>query len=424
MSDNGYTGVDRILYEEGPEEDEAYYRDQFNYVKYLMLNAKDKDVYEELKACVDIDNLIDYLFVYFYTDNIDWPGNNLKFWRTSVERSNGDVYAADGKWRFMVHDFDLAFDGMKNNTMEYALKSTLPPTEPRHPQFAAEIFEGMFQNEEFRNRFAQRAMAYLSTAVSEENVENMISDMVSTREAVKGYDLMRWNNQSGTLKNRVESWKNNAYNKFVNFAKTRNGYFKEMLVDFYKKYYESSIAPGAKFVFEIDQTKASCDIDGAVIRESFYNDKASAFTTEQFADVALNITAECKDGYIVKSICVEKDGQTTTFDASYVTIVPEAGEYKVKFEIVEGNEEEIAPDKIKLVREERFTKMTVGEKLPIEVIAYKNGKSEKVFGFEVVSDSDIVQIGENGVITAMASGSARLTVKYSNCVCEANVIIK
>lgn len=409
LSDNGYQAIERMLYEEGPEEDEEYYRDQYNYVQYLMLNAEDEAMYKELTGYVDIDNLIDYLFVYMYCDNIDWPGNNFKFWRTSMERSNGDVYAADGKWRFMVHDFDLAFDGVNNNTMEYVLKSNLPETEARHPEFVSKVLEGIFKNEEFRNRFAQRSAAYLNSAVSVENITKITEDLIKDREAVKGYDLMRWNNMSGTFNQRLDAWRERVRSKFVNFATGRNPYFEKMVSDFYKKYYKSEIGETTSFSFEIDADKASVDVDGAIIRERFYSGKAESFTTNQYTNIPVTISAECKEGYVVKSITVNGE----KFDDDSVTIVPEKKDYAVSFEIVEGTKQEKTVAEISVIREGRFKLMKVDEKLPVEVMAkYTDGTSERVFGYTVTSETNSVAVGENGVVTAKTPGSGNMIVTY------------
>lgn len=409
LSDNGYEGIERILYEEGPEEDEEYYRDQYNYVQYLMLNAEDDKVYEELCGYVDIDNFIDYLFVCFYCDNIDWPGNNFKFWRTTMERSNGDVYAADGKWRFMVHDFDLAFDGVNNNTLEYVLKSKLPETEARHPQFVAERFDGLFKNEDFRNKFAQRSAAYLDTAVSVENITAIAEDLIKNRESVKGYDLMRWNNMQGTSAQRLESWKERVRSKYTNFATGRNPYFEKMISDFYKKYYNSNIGEITAFNFEIDTDKASVDVDGAIIRESFYGEAAKSFNADLYTNIPVTISAECKDGYYVKSISVNGE----KFDGNSVTITPEKKDYSVSFEIVQGEKAEKTVSEIRVMREGRFKSMKVNEKLPVEIIAvYADGTSERVFGYTVTSETNSVAVGENGVVTAKTPGSGNMIVTY------------
>ncbi|MGM9551590.1 MAG: CotH kinase family protein [Clostridia bacterium] len=425
LSDNGQVGVDRILYEEGPKDDEAYYRDQFNYVQYLMANAENDDVYKELSAYLDIDSYIDYLFICLYCDNIDWPGNNYKFWRTTMERSTGDAYGADGKWRFMVHDFDLAFDGVNNNTFEYAIKSNLPETEPRHPEFAAKTIDGLFKNEDFRNRFAQRASSYLSTAVSVENMTKITEDLISERESVKGFDLLRWNNQSGSGATRLEGWKNSTRNKFIGFATGRNSYFERTLMEFYKKYYNSEISDGATFTFEIESEKASVDISGAVIRKDFYGDNAHSFTTKQYTNIPVTITAECKIGYVTKAVIVEHGGSTQRYEGSTAVFIPENGDYKVTFDIQKGEDAEKTVTDITIIREERFKKMKVNEKLPVEILeTYPDGSYNKAFGFTVNSDSDLIEIGENGIITAKVEGSAVLTVSYKGITKNIDIVIE
>ncbi len=417
LSDNGYKGIERITYEEGPEEDEQYYLDQYNYVQYLMLSAQDDALYEELEGYVDIDNFIDYLFVYFYTDNIDWPGNNFKFWRTSIERSNGDTYAADGKWRFMVHDFDLAFDNANNNTLEYALKSNLPESEARHPKFVADVLDGLFKNENFRNRFAQRSAAYLDSAVSVENITAITQNLIDERDDVKAHDLLRWNNMSGSALQRLNSWIDKTQSKFIGFAQNRNSYFEKMIADFYRKYYNSEIGEKTKFVFETDSENLSFDIDGAIIRKSFYGEKAQKFETELYMGIPVTITAECDDGYIVKSIVVNGE----RFDTDSVSFVPENKEYSIKIETALGEKKQKIVNEIKIMREKRFENMKQGEKLPIDVIAvYEDGTSERVYNFDAetsdygydLEEAKVVAVSDNAVLTAQNIGSAVVTVTY------------
>lgn len=429
LSDNGYKGIERITYEEGPDEDEEYYLDQYNYVQYLMLNAQDESLYEELEGYVDIDNLIDYLFVYFYTDNIDWPGNNFKFWRVSMERSNGDTYAADGKWRFMVHDFDLAFDNANNNTLEYALKSNLPESEARHPKFVADVLDGLFKNEKFRNRFAQRSAAYLNSAVSVENITKITQSLIDSRDDVKAHDLLRWNNMSGSTEQRLNSWIERTQSKFIGFAQSRNPYFEKMIADFYKKYYNSEIGEKTKFVFETDCENASVDIDGAVIRKSFYGDDAQKFEAQLYTGIPVTVTAECDEGYVVKSITVNGE----KFDTDSVTFVPENKEYNIKIETALGDVAQKSVKEIKIMRKNRFENMKQGEKLPADIIAvYEDGTSERVYnfgidiaayGYEKEAQSDVIT-ASGTILTAQNKGDAIVTVTYEGICTTFKVTVK
>lgn len=413
--------TDRIVYDEGPSEDEALYRDIFNYTKYLMLHASESDNYTELSAYVDIDNLIDYIFVYLYCDNIDWPGNNFKLWRTSIERSNGDTYGADGKWRFMIHDFDLAFDNPGNNTLEYAVKSSMDDTSPRQPGFAAKELDGLFKNEKFRDRFAQRAAAYMSTALSEENMTSVIQKLISEREAVKGYDLLRWNNMSGTSFERLNAWREYSKGKFTNFVSARNASFYPMIRDFLQKYYDSNIGGEARFTFETDAENASVSVSGAVIRKEMYSDKAGAFTTKQYAGIPIEISAETKDGYIVESIIVESPSGESAVYGSSAVITPSEGICKVRVNVVPGEKSVKAAEDFTLVRPVRFVKMKVGEKLPVDIVS---PSGEKLFGFECEVDSECVSVGENNIITAAAPGTAKATVTYNGIKKKFDIVIK
>lgn len=410
LTDTGEVYTDRVSYEEGPEEDEAYYKELFSYTKYLMTNASEGDNYSELEAYLDIDNFIDYMFVYLYADNIDWPGNNYKFWRTSIERTNGDVYGADGKWRFMVHDFDLAFDNAENNTLEYAIKSTLPDTEPRTPGFAARTLDGMMNVSRFRTKFAQRAAAYISTAVSYNNMDKIVSALIAGREGVKARDLMRWNLFRGTSEERLSAWKQRTRDKFLSFVSRRNEVFFSQIADFYKKYYQSDLSGAANISFVTDADKVSVSVSGAVIRKSFYGDMADSFTTKQYANIPLEIGGEAKEGYKIASITVASDAGSTTYQGSGATFTPEANKpYTVTLNIEEGQPDKADPADFFILREGRFEKMKVGEKLPIDASA---DGGERVFGMEAYTDSDCIEIGDNNIIRAVKPGEATVTVAY------------
>ena len=108
-----------------------------------------------------------------------------------------------------------------------------------------------------------------------------------------------------------------------------------------------------------------------------------------------------------------------------MTITPENRDYKVTFELAEGTETKKNVSEISVIRENRFMDMKTGEKLPVEVNAtYADGTYEKVFGFEVTTDSDIVEVGDNGVITAKRSGEAVVRVNFKGVTKNVKIIIK
>ena len=249
------TYIDKIEYYEGPEDDnedgvlgETYYRTQWAYVKSLVLDndfASD-EVYEEFCTVVDVDNLIDYMIVYIYSGNDDWPGNNMKFWRVTEEGIDPDVYGADGKWRFMVHDFDISYESTNHNTLYLSTMQKDANSQARHPKFATDLMEGLFKNEVFRNEFAQRSMVYLGTFRRGTSIAAMLDEMMDEREAGKAADVARWSLGS------VDTWKSNI-NALKTYASGRPTPLRNQYTEIFNTYYNAGITGTVLFNISGDE---------------------------------------------------------------------------------------------------------------------------------------------------------------------------
>lgn len=99
-------------------------------------------------ACdlIDIDSYIDYYAAQIYIARCnDWPGSNFALWRT---RANDGSRYGDGKWRWMLFDVNsggLSIDCLSNDSLSYVLVSD-------------DTFSSLYQNEEFRRKFAERLL--------------------------------------------------------------------------------------------------------------------------------------------------------------------------------------------------------------------------------------------------------------------------
>ncbi len=284
---NGVTYIDKLEYSEGPEDDnedgvlgETYYRTQWAYVKSLVLDndfASD-EVYEEFCSVVDVDNLIDYMIVYIYSGNDDWPGNNMKFWRVTEESIDPTVYGADGKWRFMVHDFDISYDNTYHNTLYLSTMQKDDNSQARHPKFATDLFEGLFKNADFRNEFAQRSMVYLRTFMSGTSIAAMLDEMMAEREAGKTADIARWSLGS------LAGWKNNITN-LKNYASGRPTPLRNQYMDVFNTYYNAGITGVCLFNISGDEAY----ISGGKVQDG---DELKMFS-------GIPVTIEAEGSYIV-----------------------------------------------------------------------------------------------------------------------------
>lgn len=240
---NGITYGDKLEYAEGPEDGnadgklgESYYRQQWTYVKYLAQDADITldEVYEEFCSLVDVDNYIDFAITYIFAGNDDWPGNNTKFWRVTQEDIDPDIYGADGKWRFMIHDFDISFNDVNHNTLYLSTKQKDDDTAARHPAYATDFLEGLLRNEDFRNEFAQRTLVYISTCWEKENLNSILDKLINERTDAKQADLTRWSLGS------LNQWKNNL-NGLYWYVFARPEKLKNQYKDFLNYYYNAGI---------------------------------------------------------------------------------------------------------------------------------------------------------------------------------------
>ena len=288
---NGKTYVDKIEYSEGPEDDnedgvlgETYYRTQWAYVKSLVLDndITSDEVYEEFCSVVDVDNLIDSMIIYIYSGNDDWPGNNMKFWRVTEESIDPTVYGADGKWRFMVHDFDISYENTNHNTLYLSTMQKDDDTASRHPKFATDLFEGLFKNEDFRNEFAQRSMVYLRTFMRGTSIAAMLDEMVAEREAGKAADIARWNLGS------IDNWKSNV-NSLKGFASGRPTPLRNQYMDLFNTYYDAGITGVCLF----NITGGEADINGGKVTDGD--------ELKMFSGIPVRIKAEDAHIYVIEN---------------------------------------------------------------------------------------------------------------------------
>ena len=138
-------------------------------------------VYSYLQTQIDIDEFINYQILEIYSDNIDWPHNNIRWWRAHD----------DGQWRWMVYDMDAAFGrgtkGYNNNTFKFAAAAK---GERAHN---ALILRRLMVNPTFKAQFGQRFAAHLNTTYQSERVIGVIDDMADTIAPQMPNHIARWN---------------------------------------------------------------------------------------------------------------------------------------------------------------------------------------------------------------------------------------
>ena len=119
----------------------------------------DSTNYAYVKNEIEINNYIDYYIIELYFNNQDWPGNNMKMWKSKTPGS---------KWRWMLYDLDAAFS-------DYTIDPFISLNEDQSNQ--ALFFKKLLQNEEFKEQFFSRFSLHAKTAFNPDISREYIDEM-------------------------------------------------------------------------------------------------------------------------------------------------------------------------------------------------------------------------------------------------------
>lgn len=122
--------------------------------------------YETACQMMDMSSYIDYYATQIYIQrHSDWPSANYALWRT---KENEGSEFGDGRWRWMLYDVNSpGMDAIKYDSLSEVLHDD-------------DMFFSLYQNEEFRCRFAERILYIGKEVLSAENCSQFLEDYERT----------------------------------------------------------------------------------------------------------------------------------------------------------------------------------------------------------------------------------------------------
>ena len=148
--------------EGGIETDAGLYEEMVAFVENADMTLEENYRY----ACelLDMQSLIEYFAAEIYiARELDWPSSNYALWRA---REPGSQEYEDGKWRWLLFDVNTsAFNGnlIEHDTLAYARRKS-------------DIFGNLWNNQEFRENFAETVLKMSETVFEEELVLQKVSE--------------------------------------------------------------------------------------------------------------------------------------------------------------------------------------------------------------------------------------------------------
>ncbi|MEO9476555.1 MAG: CotH kinase family protein [Cyclobacteriaceae bacterium] len=148
----------------------------------------DESNYEQAKEMIDVEEFVNYLILEIFTANVDWPYNNVKMWKPTV----------NGKWRWILMDVEYSFSmgRVDHNTVTFALgentKSMIGGYSSA-PEWSVVVFSELIKNEDFKNMFIDRFAIHLSTTFEPERIIHFVDSMSARIRDEIPYHLARYN---------------------------------------------------------------------------------------------------------------------------------------------------------------------------------------------------------------------------------------
>ena len=195
--------------------------DNLDYVPIIsFLNSNNLTTtqnYSFVTSRIDLESYIDYQIAEIYYANLDWPGNNIKFWKQKRPGS---------KWRWLLYDTDFGFGLYTNpdhNTLAFAAEAQGP--EWPNPPWSTLLFRKLLGNEDFRKRFVDKFNVYIYSTFNPVRVNAVIDSLRDNIAAEMPYHFLRWGSS-------MSAWK---YNLDVDrdFGNRRPAYMMQYLADYF-----------------------------------------------------------------------------------------------------------------------------------------------------------------------------------------------
>ncbi len=184
------------------EGDETAYRALISYIENNDLSVDEN--YQYVASQIDVENFIFYQSANIFIDNKDWPGNNIKFWKSS-----------NTKWRWIAYDTDFGFSLFGENVNYNTLQFALDPYGPNwpNPPWSTLLLRKLIENTEFKNQFINAFCDQLNTSWEAQKIKTRIDSMAAVIESDISSHMNRWNGNVNNWYYEVTRMKEYAENR-------------------------------------------------------------------------------------------------------------------------------------------------------------------------------------------------------------------
>jgi len=175
-------------YNGAPEEvsrgSDADYQSIISWLEGISL--ADDNNFKELEKRIDVDNFTNHFQSRIYYKDCDWPGKNMKRWRSNSPST---------KWRWLLYDTDHGFGSWGSDysgcgTMQY-ITATDGPSWP-NPPHSTFLIRKLLENQSYEKAFINRFSLLIATYFTPTRVKSRIDTLMNRINSEITYDKQRW----------------------------------------------------------------------------------------------------------------------------------------------------------------------------------------------------------------------------------------
>ncbi len=173
--------------EDGSRSGQLHYQRLYQYA--TLQDLSDDRKYHNVQRWLDTDNYIDYMISQLYMGNVDWPQNNILYWRKNTSYQPSAAYGHDGRWRFIINDLDASF-GISWGATTPDVNSFERLTGQNWK--TGKLFTSLLKNDQFKAQFVYRMKELLETVFDETRITDELDDWVELYTPDMEKHIQRW----------------------------------------------------------------------------------------------------------------------------------------------------------------------------------------------------------------------------------------
>ncbi|MHC1695140.1 MAG: CotH kinase family protein [Eubacteriales bacterium] len=153
--------------------------------------------YDQVCEMLDIDNFIRYMAYQMYIANFDWPHNNLRVWRRTMDGYDPDAPEGwDGRWRFLLKDLDFGF-GWNAESKENPYARVMGDDGLLRINA---MFTSLMKNEDFKTSFVLYVYDMVQTTVQKNRVLEKLAEVMLSSGGELSYHMKKYGIQDGNMR--------------------------------------------------------------------------------------------------------------------------------------------------------------------------------------------------------------------------------